>query len=93
MSAETPARRKVTAREAAEQLGVSTRTIRRLVAEPRAEFEARAQARRARAVELREQGLLYKEIAEEMDTTTGIVGRLLRDARKHAAKAEKAAAR
>ena len=84
MSARTPARRKKTARELAEQFGSSTRTVRRLVAEPREEFLARAAANRARAVELRGQGLLYREIATEMGVTTGTVGKLLHDARKKA---------
>ncbi|MFE5708110.1 helix-turn-helix domain-containing protein [Rhodococcus koreensis] len=91
MGAETPTRRKRTAREIAEQLGASPRTVRRIVAEPRGEFEARAEARRAQAVELRAQGLKYTEIAEAMGVTTGTVGRLLSDARKRAAKAAKAA--
>ena len=33
-------------------------------------------------MELRQQGLKYKEIAEEMGISTGAVGRLLHDARK-----------
>ena len=82
MAAKHPVRRKMTAREAAEQFGASTRTIQRLFAEPREEFEARARTRRNRAVELRQQGLKYKEIAEEMGISTGAVGRLLHDARK-----------
>ncbi len=82
MGAETPARRQRTARELAEAMGASTRTIRRIVAEPRDEFLARAQHRRTRAVELRAQGLLYREIADEMGLTTGTVGRLLHDARR-----------
>lgn len=84
MSAQTPARRKKTARELAEQFGVTTRTVQRLVAEPREEFLARAAANRARAMELRGQGLLYREIAAEMGVTTGTVGKLLHDARKKA---------
>lgn len=82
--AERPVRRKQTARELAEKFGSSTRTIQRLVAEPRAEFEARAHNRRHRAVELRKQGLQYREIAEVMGCSTGTVGRLLHDARKYA---------
>lgn len=82
MPAENPVRRTKTARELAAQLGVSERTIRNVVAEPRHEFEARARARRDRAVKLRTQGLKYKEIAEEMEISVGAVGRLLHDARK-----------
>ncbi|RYH22504.1 MAG: replication protein RepB, partial [Alcaligenaceae bacterium] len=42
----------------------------------------RAKARRDRAVELRAQGLKYRQIAEMMGISTGTVGRLLHDARK-----------
>ncbi|AUM20133.1 replication protein RepB (plasmid) [Rhodococcus ruber] len=82
MPAENPVRRTKTARELAAQLGVSERTIRNVVAEPRHEFEARARARRDHAVKLRTEGLKYKEIAEEMGISVGAVGRLLHDARK-----------
>ncbi|PBC35038.1 replication protein RepB [Rhodococcus sp. ACS1] len=85
MGAKEPARRTKTARELAEQFGATPRTIRRLIAEPRDDFEARAAARRAQAVELREQGMSYKEIAEAMGTGTGTVGRLLHDHRKRMA--------
>ena len=46
MTAGTPGRRKRTAREAAALLGVSERTIRNIVAEPRDDYEARARERR-----------------------------------------------
>lgn len=88
MGAEMPARRQRTARELAEAMGASTRTIRRIVAEPREEFLARADQRRARSVELRAQGLLYREIADEMGLTIGAVGRLLHDARQEQQRAK-----
>lgn len=72
----------MTAREAAEKLGVSPRTVKRLVAEPRDDFLARARARRDRAVELRAQGLKHREIAAEMDVPIGTVSRLLHEAKK-----------
>ncbi|KAB2585283.1 replication protein RepB [Rhodococcus erythropolis] len=81
--AKNPVRRKMTAAEAAERFGASTRTIQRLFAEPRDDFLDRAKARRQKAVELREQGLKYREIAEEMGISTGTVGRLLHDAKRH----------
>jgi transposase len=81
--AERPVRRKQTARELAEKFGSSTRTIQRLVAEPRDDYEARARERRNRAAELRKQGLLYREIAETMGCSIGTVGRLLYDVRKY----------
>lgn len=75
-------RRSITAKELAQRLGSSERTARRLVAEPRADFLERAQARRTQVVALREQGLKYREIAEELDISTGAVGRILHDARQ-----------
>ena len=83
MSAQQPGRRKMTAREAAEKYGVSPRTVRRLVAEPRQDFLSRAAVRRAQAVELRVAGASYIEIAEAMGCSTGTVGRLLHDARRY----------
>lgn len=84
MAAENPVRRTKTARELAERLGVSERTIRKIAAEPRGDFEARARQRRERAAELRASGLKYKEIAEEMGISSGAVGALLHDARRYA---------
>lgn len=80
--AETATRRSMTAREGAVQLGVSPRTIRRLVAEPRDDFEDRARERRVRAAQLRNAGASYKEIADEMEISTGAVGALLHIARR-----------
>lgn len=74
-------RRKMTAKEAAEKLGVSVRTVQRIAAEPREDFLKRAKERRIQAGKLRVQGLQYKDIAEEMGLTTGAVTRLVRDAR------------
>ena len=75
----------MTAREAAAHFGVSPATVKRLVAEPREDFLARAKARRDRAVQLRAEGLKHREIAAEMDVPIGTVGRLLHEAKKLAA--------
>lgn len=80
--AKNPVRRKMTAAEAATRFGASPRTIQRLFAEPRTDFLDRAKARRDRAVELRNSGMKYREIADEMSVSIGTVGRLLHDARK-----------
>lgn len=40
MSADKPVKRKKTAREIAEKLGIHPRTVRRYIAQPRAEYEA-----------------------------------------------------
>lgn len=82
MGAETPARRNRSAREVAERLGISPRTVRNIMAEPRAEYEARAAERRRRVLELRAQGLKLREIADEVGMTVGGVGTILHHARK-----------
>lgn len=83
MSDTTPARRKRTAREIAASLGTSERTVRRIIAEPRGDYEQRARKRRAQAAALRVQGLKYREIADTMGCSIGTVSRLLHDARRH----------
>ena len=84
MAAEIQQRRKATAKELAAQMGCSERTVRRLAAEPREQFLARAAQRRTRAWELRQSGLSYKQIAEEMGESVGAVGRLIHSARQYA---------
>ncbi|WP_226358792.1 hypothetical protein [Pseudonocardia sp. ICBG601] len=83
MGALNPRRRKRTAREVAERAGVSERTVRAIAAEPRAEYLARAKARRARVTALRDQGLTYKQIAEATGETQDAVGYLIYEARQH----------
>ena len=67
----TRARRKHTARELAERFGVTTRTIQSLVAEERATYEARADARRVQIVELARTGLGVRAIARQMEVGRG----------------------
>ena len=73
MTALRPGRRTATARELAQRLGVSERTIRRYVAEPRDQLEARTSLRHKRIRELRSQGLSYRAIAAELDVSIGTV--------------------
>lgn len=75
-------RRTKTARELADELGVSERFIRSRIAESREDFEGRAAVRRERAAELRAGGATYREIANELDCSTGTVGRLLHEHRE-----------
>ena len=82
MGAETPARRTRTAREVAERIGASPRTVRRIIAEPRPVYEARAAERRRKVIELRARGLKLREIAAEVGMTVGGVGTILHHARK-----------
>jgi hypothetical protein len=66
VSAERQLRRKVTAKAAAQKLGVSERTIQRIVAEPRADYEARTRARQDLALHLREQGLSWADVGRDL---------------------------
>lgn len=77
MSAKNPVRRAKTARELAEQFGTTDRTIRRMIAEPRTDYETRAAERRTRAQALRAAGKSYRQIAEELEISIGSVSTLL----------------
>ncbi|KAA1011866.1 HTH domain-containing protein [Pseudonocardia sp. EV170527-09] len=83
MSAVRPRRRTRTARELAEELDVTPRTIRKYAAEPRADYEQRAKHRRRTVVTLRLQGLSYKQIAEQTGDSASTVAHLLHAARRH----------
>lgn len=78
MGARNPVRRTKTAAELAEQFGASRRTIQRLIAEPRTDYETRAAQRRERAQALRAAGKSYRQIADEMEISIGSVSSLLR---------------
>ena len=82
MTAETPARRTVTAKEGAEALGCSTRTIRRIAAEPRDEFIKRSRARQDLALELKNAGLKYREIANRLACSEKAAQNLVHRARE-----------
>lgn len=66
MSAVKPVKRKHSARVLAARLGVSERTIQRLVAQPREEYLAEAHARQDEALRLRESGLKWAEVGERL---------------------------
>lgn len=66
MGAVKPVKRKHTARELAERLGVSERTIQRLMAQPRAEYEAETHARQDEALRLRESGMKWADVGAEL---------------------------
>lgn len=75
-------RRPVTARVAAERLGVSISTVRRLMAEERTAYEARAEQRREQILELHKEGLRGVDIAERLGISRGLVSIRLREARE-----------
>lgn len=77
MAAKNPVRRTKTARELAETWGASDRTIRRIIAEPRADYESRAIEKRQRAQQMRAEGATYRQIADELSVSIGSVSSLL----------------
>ena len=78
MVAERPQRRKITAKEAAQRFGISERSVRRIVAEPREEYLSRAAALREQVLHLREvEKLPYKEISEQLNVPAGTARRIV----------------
>lgn len=71
----------MTARELADQFGVSLRTVVRMVAEDRTAYEGRSRQRRDQIVELHRQGLKGYEIARELNVSAGLVSTRLKEAR------------
>lgn len=65
MTAMYPQKRKHTAAEMAAKYGVSTRTVKRIMAQPRAEYDAEVHARQDEALRLRESGLKWAEVGAE----------------------------
>lgn len=76
-------RRPVKARVLAGEWERSERTIRRVWAEPRAEFEGRAQDRQRSAVVLRDEGLTYAQIGVRLGITPDAAAGLVRRARRN----------
>lgn len=70
MTARVQGQRKVTAREGAELLGVSPRTIQRLAAEPREDYEKRLRERGEQILKWRANGMLWREIAGLLSIST-----------------------
>lgn len=70
MTALKPAKRKQTARELAKKFGVSERTIRRAVAQPRNEYLAATHARQDEALRLRESGMKWADVGAALGGIT-----------------------
>ena len=81
MGAHKPVRRKLTAREVAKRYGISERHVRRVVAEPRTDYEARAVQRQDQALALIESGLTYQQVADKLGITRGTAAGLVHRAR------------
>lgn len=69
-------KRKMTAREAGLRFGKSARTIRRLVALDRSDYEAEAKERREKAYTLKQQGMTWAEVGEAMGCTAEAASQL-----------------
>lgn len=80
MAALNPVRRSLTAKVMAERLGVSERTIFNYIAEPRSEYEARANERRRLIAEKRAQGMTMRAIAAELGVSLGLVATYAKEA-------------
>lgn len=78
MGAITQARRSQTARELGERFNRSPRTVRRVIAEPRASYLSRAQERRLKIRELRATGMSMRAIAAEVGCSVGTVHNALK---------------
>jgi len=77
-----PVRRKISARELGLRYGKDPSTIRRVFAEPRAEYEGRARERREQILDLEAQGLGVRAIARELGVSPGLVSIRLKEARQ-----------
>ena len=62
-------KRKKTAKEKAQRLNIRERTIRKLTALPREDYEKEAKQRRLKAFVLREAGFKWSEVGERLGTT------------------------
>lgn len=76
MSARVQRQRNLTAKETAQKLGLTERTIRNYIAEHRSDYEERAAARRAQAFNLRNLGQSWAEVATAMQVTSEAARRL-----------------
>lgn len=75
-------RRKYTAKELADRTGMSERTVRRLIAEERTDYEDRARQRREQIIALHQQGLTQAAIARQLGISRPLVSRRISDARR-----------
>lgn len=62
-------KRPMTQKEMAEKFGISVSTVKNYIALPREEYESEAKQRRLKAFELRESGLKWKEVGDQLGTT------------------------
>ncbi|QRZ60971.1 hypothetical protein [Rothia sp. ZJ932] len=82
MSAQAQRKRTKTAREIANRFGISERTVRTMIAEPRDQYLARAKYKRKQAAELRTQRLSIRKIAEKIGVSKSSTGRYVQEYEK-----------
>lgn len=69
MTALHTVKRNKTAKEMAQRLNISDRTVRKLIALPREDYEKEAKQRSLKAFVLREAGFKWSEVGERLGTT------------------------
>ena len=69
MTALHTVKRNTTAKEMAQRLNISDRTVRKLIALPHEDYEKEAKQRRLKAFVLREAGFKWSEVGERLGTT------------------------
>lgn len=84
MGAVVKKKRNKTAKQLAEETGLSVRSIYRLVAEPRDDYEERARFKRELVAKLRADNVPLAEIAQRMNITVNAVKSLHKQARRGA---------
>lgn len=82
-------RRKKTARELAEMMGVSVRTVQNYMSEDRREYESRAAQRRRIAGTMHAQGASWEEIAEAIGGSEWAARGLVRRYKEECSASEK----
>lgn len=79
MSAQVQRKRTKTAREIAQKFGISERTVRTMIAEPRDQYLARANTKREQVAALRAEGLSVRAIAEKLEISKSTAGRYTKE--------------
>lgn len=69
MAALEQTKRKKPAKYFAEKMGVSVRTVKRYIAQPRKDYESEAKQRRLKAFVLRESGMKWSDVGIALGTT------------------------
>jgi transposase len=77
----------LTAAELARRTGKHITTIQRWTSEPREAYEARAEERRHKVVEMRKQGMTMRAIAAELGVSLGLVATYAKQAEQERASA------